>query len=123
MDQDRHVSRDGFAIEPTQLEKFAKQWDDLADDYRENSTYTSILRQVAPPGREYASENITELIRASIGALTQAFASHHNYCQKEAEKYRKAINEYTAKESSHKTAIAQMKNAQTLDNQPHGSIG
>lgn len=97
----------GFAYDEATLRELAKDWDDLADEFKEDFRKAYYISAAQAPGLEYASLGNAEQIRASGAALLETLASREKYCRAMADKFRTALGKYAATEDAHRTEIDQ----------------
>ncbi|WP_370970472.1 hypothetical protein [Amycolatopsis sp. cg9] len=97
----------GFAYDEATLRELAKDWDDLADEFRADRQKAYYVVGAQGPGLEYASQGNAELVRASGEALLETLAGREKYCRAMAARFRAALGEQAAAEEAHRTEIDQ----------------
>ena len=101
------ASGPGFKYDRATLEKLAKDWNDMANEFAEDRKRAEIIARTEGPGREYASEGNAELIQASGKSLYTTIDEREQYCRAMASKFAKALGKYATAEDSHSTEIKQ----------------
>ncbi|WP_410630077.1 hypothetical protein [Amycolatopsis sp. cmx-4-83] len=99
----------GFAYDAATLRELAKDWDDMADEFREDRRKANYLAAAQGPGLEYASQGNAERVRASGEALLETLAAREKHCRAMAAKFRAALGEYAAAEDAHRTEVNESK--------------
>jgi hypothetical protein len=89
-----------FSYEPGEMQALIKTWQDLADSYESDLTHAENLRTTRGPGGERVSESIATVVQQSGASLHAALANQAKYCEKQAEKFRAALNEYNGVETA-----------------------
>ncbi len=97
----------GFAYDAATLRELAKDWDDMADEFREDRKQADRIARTQGPGTEYASQGNAEHVRASGQALLETLVAREEYCRAMASRFRAALGQYAAAEDAHRTEIDQ----------------
>ncbi|MEU0794621.1 hypothetical protein ABZ342_31560 [Amycolatopsis sp. NPDC005961] len=97
----------GFAYDEATLRELAKDWDDMADEFREDRQKANYIASAQGPGLEYASQGNADLIRTSGKALLDTLAAREEYCRAMAARFRAASGQYAATEDAGRTEIDQ----------------
>ena len=90
----------GYSFEPAELIDIARSWDELAAAYKTDMEDAEVLARTEGPGAEYASGDNAQLVRQSGETLLSALQARVDYCQVQAEKFRKAAGQYAEAEAS-----------------------
>ncbi|MEV4148463.1 hypothetical protein AB0J40_32720 [Amycolatopsis sp. NPDC049691] len=83
------------------------EWNDLANEFRNDQRRAQILAQTQGPGLEYASEGNADRIRNSGRALLDTLESREDYCRAMARKFESALGKYATVEDVNSTQIKQ----------------
>ncbi len=97
----------GFAYDAATLRELAKDWDDLADEFKEDRQQANRLARAEGPGLEYASQGNAEYVRASGETLLDTLIAREEYCRAMASRFRAALGEYAAADEAHRTEVEQ----------------
>ncbi|MYW94771.1 hypothetical protein G3I59_30300 [Amycolatopsis rubida] len=94
-----------YSYDKKTLTDISKEFEDLANEFREDQQYAQNIARAKAPGLDYASENNAETIRDSGKALLVSLVQQEQYCRDQAKKYRAALGEYTVAEDTHSTEV------------------
>ncbi|WP_235190927.1 hypothetical protein [Amycolatopsis rifamycinica] len=83
------------------------EWNDLANEFRDDQQRAQLVAQAQAPGLEYASEGNAEQIRNSGLALLTTLDAREQYCRAMAKKFEAALGRYAATEDANNTDIKQ----------------
>ncbi|NBH11855.1 hypothetical protein [Amycolatopsis sp. SID8362] len=97
----------GFKYDRATLEQLAKDWNSLADEFRDDLAKANVIAGTRGPGREYASDGNAEMIRASGSALVTTLFERQRFCREVANKFNAALGKYATTEDAHSTEIKQ----------------
>ncbi|KFU80737.1 hypothetical protein BB31_14340 [Amycolatopsis lurida NRRL 2430] len=97
----------GFKYDEATLHELVKEWNDLAQEYRDDLVDAEFIAKVEPPGREYASEDNATITRQSGQALVDALNQRVAYCKNMAAKYVAALGKYATADEHARTVINQ----------------
>ncbi|MDQ7810442.1 hypothetical protein Q5425_42530 [Amycolatopsis sp. A133] len=89
------------------LRELMREWNDLANEFRDDLQRAQLMAQAQAPGLEYASEGNAEQIRTSGRALLVTLDERERYCRTMARKFEVALGKYAATEDAHSSAIRQ----------------
>lgn len=103
----------GFKYDEATLHELAKEWLDLAKEYKADLNQAEYLAKAKGPGEEYASKNNAGITQQSGTALSDALNQRIAYCENMANKYVTALGKY-ATEEDHATTV--------LNQQPKGIL-
>ncbi|WP_342750252.1 hypothetical protein [Amycolatopsis australiensis] len=95
----------GFAYDEATLHSLAKEWRELANEFRDDVGRAEAIARAQGPGLEYASEGNAELVRASGRALAETLQQRADYCDAMADKFVAALGKYATAEDTHATEI------------------
>ncbi|MFJ1762282.1 hypothetical protein ACIOD2_18310 [Amycolatopsis sp. NPDC088138] len=82
-----------------------KDWNDLANDFRDDQQRAELLAQANGPGIEYASEGNADQVRGSGRALLETLDERERYCRAMAKKFETALGKYATAEDTHTSEI------------------
>lgn len=97
----------GFQYDVETLRELMKDWNDLANEFRDDQQRAEMLAQTQGPGVEYASEGNADQIRGSGRALLETLDERERYCRAMAKKFETALSKYAAIEDTHSSEIKQ----------------
>jgi hypothetical protein len=97
----------GFEYDEATLHELVREWNDLANEFRNDQRRAQQLAQTQGPGLEYASEGNADRIRSSGRALLETLGSREDYCRAMAKKFETALGKYATAEDVHSTEIEQ----------------
>ncbi|EME60377.1 hypothetical protein [Amycolatopsis decaplanina] len=97
----------GFKYDEATLHELVKEWNALAQEYRDDLVDAEFIAKVEPPGREYASGDNATITRQSGQALVDALNQRVAYCKNMAAKYVAALGKYAAADEQARTVINQ----------------
>ncbi|WP_410639740.1 hypothetical protein [Amycolatopsis sp. lyj-346] len=97
----------GFEYDEQTLRELMHEWNDLANEFRDDQQRAQLLAQAQGPGLEYASEGNAEQIRSSGIALLATLGERERYCRSMAKKFEAALGRYAAIEDANNTEIRQ----------------
>lgn len=83
------------------------EWNDLANEFKDDLLSATAMQRVEGPGIEYASAGNAEQIKASGNALHETLIAREQYCRAMAEKFKTALGKYATTEDTHTTGITQ----------------
>ncbi len=95
----------GFAYDEETLRELMHEWNDLANEFRDDQQRAQLVAQAQAPGLEYASEGNAEQIRSSGLALLTTLEERERYCRSMAKKFETALGRYAAAEDANNTEI------------------
>ncbi len=97
----------GFEYDEETLRELMHEWNDLANEFRDDQQSAQLMAQVQAPGLEYASEGNAEQIRSSGLALLATLDERERYCRSMAKKFEAALGRYAATEDANYAEIKQ----------------
>ena len=97
----------GFEYDEATLRSLMHEWNDLANEFKDDLFRVTAMQRVEGPGTEYASVGNAEKIKASGNALHETLIAREQHCRKMAEKFKTALGKYAATEDTHTTDITQ----------------
>ncbi|MEV6831555.1 hypothetical protein [Amycolatopsis sp. NPDC051102] len=97
----------GFAYDEETLHELVREWNDLANEFRDDRNRAQLIAQAQAPGLEYASEGNAEQIRNSGLALLATLDERERYCRGMAKKFEAALGRYATVEAAHDSEIKQ----------------
>lgn len=95
----------GFQYDEATLRELMKDWNDLANDFRDDQQRAELLAQANGPGIEYASEGNADQVRGSGRALLETLDERERYCRAMAKKFETALGKYATIEDTHSSEI------------------
>lgn len=95
----------GFEYDEQTLRELMHEWNDLANEFRDDQQRAQLLAQAQAPGLEYASEGNAEQIRSSGRALLITLDQRERYCRAMAKKFEMALGKYAATEDANYSEI------------------
>ena len=97
----------GFEYDEATLRELMHDWNDLANEFRDDQQRAQLVAQAQAPGLEYASEGNAEQIRSSGLALLATLDERERYCRAMAKKFEAALGKYAAAEDANYAEIKQ----------------
>jgi hypothetical protein len=97
----------GFQYDEETVRELAREWNDLANEFKLDQEHALTLARVRGPGVEYASGGNAEKVQQSGSALLSTLAAREEYCRNMAAKYDAASEKYAQGEDRHTTEIKQ----------------
>ncbi|WP_329052615.1 hypothetical protein OG738_08410 [Amycolatopsis sp. NBC_01488] len=97
----------GFQYDEATLRELMHDWNDLANEFRNDQRRAEQLAQTRGPGLEYASNGNAEQIRNSGRALLETLNERERYCRTMAKKFETALGKYGEVETAHQAEIKQ----------------
>ncbi|WET80167.1 hypothetical protein P3102_02630 [Amycolatopsis sp. QT-25] len=97
----------GFEYDAATLHELAREWSDLAKEYKSDLHQADYLAKTKPPGAEYASGNNADLTQQSGAALMDALNQRIAYCEDMARKYLTALGKYATTDDHAATVVNQ----------------
>lgn len=94
-----------YSYDKQTLTEISNDFEDLANEFREDQHYAQNIARTQAPGLDYASENNAETIRNSGKALLASLIQQEQYCRDQAKKYRDALGKYAVAEDTHATQV------------------
>ncbi len=101
------VSFGGFQYDEATLRQLAKDWNDLANDFKADQTQARNIATTRGPGLEYASSGNADQVQASGRALYDTLIAREQYCRAMAARFEAALRRYARAEDTHTTEINQ----------------
>jgi hypothetical protein len=101
------VSVDGFEYDEATLHDLAKQWNDLANEFKADQTQARNIATARGPGLEYASGGNADKIQTSGRALYDTLVAREQYCRTMAARFETALGKYASAEDTHTRDIKQ----------------
>ncbi len=97
----------GFEYDEATLRELMHEWNDLANEFRNDQRRAELLAQTRAPGLEYASDGNAEQIRNSGRALMETLGERERHCRTMAKKFETALGKYGEAEATHESEIKQ----------------
>jgi hypothetical protein len=97
----------GYQYDEATLRELMHDWNDLANEFKDDLNAARLIAITEGPGVEYASGRNAELIRQSGSALTTTLEEREAYCRAMAAKFQAALGKYASAEDSNSTEIKQ----------------
>jgi hypothetical protein len=95
----------GYQYDEATLRELMHDWNDLANEFRNDQRRAEQLAQTRAPGLEYASDGNAEQIRNSGRALLDTLSERERYCRTMAKKFETALGKYGEAEATHESEI------------------
>ncbi|MEU0530334.1 hypothetical protein [Amycolatopsis tolypomycina] len=99
------ASGPGFMYDQATLEQLAKDWNDMANEFKADQVQARNIALAEGPGLEYASGNNAIMIQGSGRALLATLEERERHCRGMAAKFQAALGKYAAAEGAHATDI------------------
>jgi hypothetical protein len=110
------ITTGGFSFDEPTLRSLITDWTELAEDYDRSMRDSQMIAQIVGPGLDYASAAQADAANRS-GLAYLAYLEHNrDYCYREAQLCRNALDDYLGVEHDAATEIAQ--SGQQLDDGP-----
>ncbi|WP_206790948.1 hypothetical protein [Amycolatopsis sp. MtRt-6] len=97
----------GFKYDRATLEQLAKDWNDMANEFKLDQSRARTIATTSGPGLEYASGGNANQIQGSGRALYETLVAREDYCRAMATKFEAALGKYAKAEDNHSTEIKQ----------------
>lgn len=101
------ASGPGFKYDRATLEQLAKDWNDMANEFKADQEYAQLIARTEGPGLEYASDGNAKMIKNSGITLNMTLVEREQYCRTMASRFETAIGNYIRIEATHSTEIQQ----------------
>ena len=95
----------GFKYDRATLEQLAKDWNDMANEFKADRDEANAIARAKGPGLEYASGGNAEDIRGSGQALLATLTAREEHCRSMARRFEAALGQYAKTEDEHTTEI------------------
>ncbi|MCR6488182.1 hypothetical protein M8542_35675 [Amycolatopsis sp. OK19-0408] len=95
----------GFEYDEATLHSLAREWRDLANEFRNDIKNAEAIARTQGPGLDYASEQNAKLVRSSGQTLADTLQQRADYCDSMADKFAAALGKYATAEDTHATEI------------------